>query len=95
MKTDPTDGKPGLRIESAASVILRDTIGQHAQIFAHVMLSDTIASRSVIAAYVDGLAGAMALAIAGGRGSREEVLSSTISSLQNAVERDLRHLRKK
>jgi hypothetical protein len=58
MTTDPIDGKLGLRIESAASVILRDTIKKHMQTFSHVVRSDRAASASVVAAYIDGGAGA-------------------------------------
>ena len=82
----------GLRIESAASVTLRDTIIKHMQTFAHVIRRDRAANASVVAAYVDGLAGATALTIVGGHGSREDVVDAVIKSLRLAVERDLRHL---
>jgi len=94
MTTDPTDGKPGLRMESAASIVLRDVITQHMRVFSHVIHGDRIASQSVVAAYIDGLAGALALTIAGGHGSVEDVICMTTNKLANAVTRDLQHLRK-
>lgn len=88
------DGKPGLRIESAASVTLRDTIAKHMEIFSHVIRADRVAGQSVTAAYVDGLAGAAALVIAGGHGSKDEVTGQLVTLLRTCIERDLRHLRK-
>lgn len=82
----------GLRIESAASVILRDNIQKHMQIFAHVIRHDRSANASVVAAYVDGLAGATALTIAGGHGGRTDVIDAVIKSFREAIERDLKHL---
>lgn len=86
------DGKPGLRFETAASVTLRDTIAKHMQVFAEAIRTDRTVGQDVIAAYIDGLAGAMALVIRGGYGSREEVLSSTHHALKDALARDLAHL---
>lgn len=82
----------GLRIESAASVIMRDQIQKHMQIFAHVIRRDRVANASVVAAYVDGLAGATALTIVGGHGSRQDVIEAVIKSLRAAIDRDLQHL---
>lgn len=83
---------PGLRIESAASVVARDMIQNHVRIFAHVIRTDRAANQSTVAAYIDGLAGVMALTIAGGHGSRNEVLAETIIQITRTLERDLRHL---
>lgn len=85
--------KPGLSIESAASVILRDTIAKHMQTFAHVIRHDRAAGQSVVAAYIDGLAGAMALVVAGGHCDLHGV-DAIMQSLRDAVQRDLRHLRR-
>lgn len=82
----------GLRIESAASVILRDTIVKHMATFMHVIRHDRAANAGVVAAYVDGLAGAVALTIAGGHGSREDVMLATMEKLREAINRDLVHL---
>lgn len=82
----------GLRIESAAGIVLRDTVQNHMATFAHVIRQDRAANASVVAAYVDGLAGAVALTIAGRHGSREAVIEAVIKSLRLAVERDLGHL---
>lgn len=87
-----TDGKPGLRIESAAALMARDMIQNHMRVFTHVIRTDRVASQSTVAAYVDGLAGAVALTIAGGHGSRDEVIKGTICALQEAIARDLQHL---
>lgn len=83
---------PGLRIESAASVILRDTIQKHMQIFAPVIRMDRAAGQSTVAAYIDGLAGSVALVVAGGHDSRMEVIEVTIKTLREAIDRDLQHL---
>jgi hypothetical protein len=84
--------KPGLSLETGASVILRDFINQHMAQFAWVLQADMLASRAVVATYIDGLAGAAALAIQGGLGSREEVIALTEKTLREAIERDLQHL---
>lgn len=82
----------GLRIESAASVTLRDMIQKHMHTFAHVLRRDRNASQSTVAAYADGLAGAVALTIAGGHGSRTDIIDATIAKLRDSIDRDLRHL---
>lgn len=86
--------KQGLRIESAASVVARDMIQKHMHAFAHVIRTDRAASQSTVAAYVDGLAGAVALTIAGSHGSRTDVIEATIKALRTALDRDLQHLAK-
>lgn len=93
MKTD-TDGKPGLRIESAASVTARDMITKHLAVFGHAVRSDRAASQSTMAAYIDGLAGVVALTIAGGHGSKPDVTAAAMTKLMDAIERDLKHLRR-
>jgi hypothetical protein len=85
----------GLKIETAAGVTLRDAIRQHMQSFALIIRTGRPSGQAVVAAYVDGLAGAMALTIAGGHGSREEVVNATVTKLREAVDRDLRHLGRK
>ena len=86
------DGKPGLRQESAAAITLRDTIAQHMRAFAHVIREDREAGADVVAAYIAGLAGAMALTVRGGHGSREEVNAGVQLKLKDAIARDLAHL---
>lgn len=83
---------PGLCIESAASVILRDSIVKHMHVFGDVVRRDRAAGQSVVAAYIDGLAGAMALVIAGGHGGQSDITEATIDVLRNAIARDLAHL---
>lgn len=82
----------GLRIESAASVILRDTIVKHMATFRHVIENDKAANQAVVATYIDGLAGAVALTIRGGWGSSGEITDATINKLRGAIARDLQHL---
>jgi hypothetical protein len=82
--------KPGLSLATAASVILRDAIVKHMEQFALVIRRDRTCNASVVAAYVDGLAGATALTVAGGHGPREQVIEAVIQSLRTAVDRDLR-----
>lgn len=93
MTTDPRDGKPGLTLETAASVILRDSIQRHMAQFAHVIRTDRATGQAVAAVYIDGLSGALALTVAGGE-DLEQVLSTVRDTLRAAVIRDLRHLRK-
>lgn len=85
--------KPGLSIESASSVIARDFVKKHMHVFSHVIRKDRAAGQSTAAVFIDGLAGALALVIAGGHGqSRDEVLDAACKTLREAVNRDLRHL---
>lgn len=84
----------GLRIESAAGITLRDAIRNHMQIFAMVVRTDRRCGQDVVAAYVDGLAGAMALTIVGGHGSTGEIVNATVKKLREAVDRDLQYLGK-
>lgn len=86
------DGKPGYRIESAASILARDMIQKHMAAFAHVIRLDRAAGQSVVAAYIDGLAAAAALTVAGGHSSRSEVIEATVKHLREAIDRDLKHL---
>lgn len=81
--------KPGLNIESAASVTARDMITKHLHTFAHVIRRDRVASQSTVAAYIDGLAGAVALTISGSQGYREDVILATMEKLRDAINRDL------
>ena len=83
----------GLRIEAAASIAARDMITKHLGAFSHAIQRDRIAGQATVAAYIDGLAGVAALVIAGGYGSKSEVIEATIKSLCEAIERDLRHLK--
>lgn len=87
--------KPGISIESAASTTLKDTIKQHFQVFAHVIRGDRVASQSVTAAYISGLAGTVALSIAGGFVSREEAEKLVMEKFRNQLTEDLQHLGRK
>ena len=82
----------GLKIEHAAGVTLRDTIRQHMKSFALPIRTDRRCSQDVVAAYIDGLAGAMALTIVSGQGSKDDVVFSVLTKLSEALDRDLQHL---
>ncbi len=83
----------GMRIETASSVLARDMIQKHLGQFALVMRKDKLASRSTVTEYTNGLAGAVALAIAGGHGSKDDVVEATIKQFREYVDRDLTHLK--
>ena len=85
--------KPGLSMESAASVIMRDAVVKHMHTFAHVIKADHAAGKSMHAVYVDALAGTIALMIAGGQASKDELIAATATLLVNSLERDLQGLR--
>jgi len=83
----------GMTIETAAGVVARDMIRQYMADFSFRVRRSYPASQQVVAAYVDGLAGAVALTIAGGHGGKDEVVNATIAKLREAIDRDLTHLR--
>lgn len=83
----------GLRIEAAAGIVARDQITKHLTLFGPAVRGDRITAKSVVAAYIDGLAGAVALTIAGAHAAKDEVIEITVDDLRRAIERDLRHLR--
>jgi len=56
--------------------------------------ADRVAGKSVHAQYVNGLAGAMALMIAGGQADKEDIIAATVAKLRECIERDLRFLGK-
>lgn len=85
--------KPGLSIESAASVTLRDTLASHMITFNHVIRHDRVAGKSVHAQYVNALAGTMALMIAGGQANYDGLVEATVAKLKECIDRDLRHIR--
>jgi hypothetical protein len=84
--------KPGLSIESAASVVLRDAMLKHFHVFSETMRRDHAAGKSVHAEYVNGLAGVIAIMVTGGQGSKVDIINGTVAKLLECVDRDLRHL---
>lgn len=84
----------GLKIETAAEIIARDVIKQYMERFALTIRTSRTAAGGVVAAYIDALAGATALTIAGGHGSKEDVVNAMITKLRECVDRDLQHLGK-
>lgn len=87
--TDPTDGKPGLRLETAAGVLATDMMAKHIAAFQFVIKKDRHASQTTVAAYIEGLAAVVALTVAGGHGSRDEVVNATVDRLREEVDRVL------
>lgn len=85
------DGR-GLRVETAASVVLKQTMEQYFHAFAHVINQDRAAGKSVHAELTSALAGCVALMIAGGHGSIDDLMGGTVSKLREFVDRDLRHI---
>lgn len=83
----------GLRIEAAASITARDMITKHLTLFGPAIRRDRHTGQATAAAYIDGLAGVIALTIAGGHGSREDVVKAANIELFKAIDRDLQHLK--
>jgi hypothetical protein len=82
----------GMRLETAASVVLEDFVKKHMAQFGLQIRTDRTCNASVVAVYASALAGATALTIAGGHGPRNEVTEAAIKAFRTAVERDLSHL---
>jgi len=93
MTVKDKDGLPGLRVETAASFILRDMMQDYMAKFYVQIRTDRACGQAVSAAFIDGLAGATALVIAGGHASKEDAIYATVLAFKNALERDLSHLR--
>lgn len=83
----------GLKIEAAAGVLARDQVTKHFEQFSYAIVRDRLASQGVVAAYVDALAGALALTIQGRHGSKNDVIEATVKKLRESIERDLKHLK--
>lgn len=86
------NNKLGMSLETAASVLARDMITRHLAQFHHVIRADRLANASTSAAYIDGLAGVMALTVRGGHGSEQDVVDAVVTKLRECVRRDLHHL---
>lgn len=72
--------------------MLRDYVRKHMAQFQPTIRNNRATSQAVVAAYVDGLAGAVALTIAGRQGFRTEVIEATIKLLRDCIDRDLKVL---
>lgn len=83
----------GLSIEHAAGAVTRDAIRANLAAFALTVRTSRMASRDVVAAYIDGLAGAVSLTIVGRQGYKDDVINATIAKLREAIERDLKFLK--
>jgi hypothetical protein len=79
-------------IRHPVALVLRDMITQYFGFYALAVRRDRTAGRDAVAALIDGLAGAMALQVAGGHGTREEIEAATIERLRTCLQRDLQHL---
>lgn len=86
--------KDGLRVEAACTVVARHGVRQFFDTFGFAVRTDRLAGQGTVAAYIDALAGAMALTVAGGHDSKEEIVNATVLKLREAVERDLQHLKR-
>lgn len=86
------NNKLGMSLETAASVLARDMITQHLAQFHRVIRTDRLANASTAAAYIDGLAGVVALTVRGGYGSEQGVTDAVITKLRECIRRDLHHL---
>lgn len=82
----------GLKIETAASIVLRDLINKHMTQFLLAISGNRHAGQAVVAAYIDGLSGAMALVIKAKHASKEEVVGSVLAKLHESLDRDLQFL---
>lgn len=91
--TDPGDGKPGLRIETAAGITAIDMMAKHIAAFQFVIKKDRLAAQTTTAAYIEGLAAVLALTIAGRHGSYWEVMSLSEQRLREEVDKVLTKLR--
>lgn len=85
----------GMKIETAAGVMLRDEIRRHMAAFAHVIRTNRHTGQDIIGAYISGLTAAMALAIAGGHASKEDIVNATLTKLRQVLDEDLQYLGKK
>lgn len=83
----------GMRIEVAAGVVARDWVLKFFGTFGQSIVAERRSSQVVVAAFVDGLAGSVALSIQGRHGSKAEIIELTVTQFREAVERDLKHLK--
>lgn len=86
--------RPGMNLETAASIVLRDTIHEYFSQFAFVIRGHRDVATSVISEFRNGMAGSIALAIAGGHASKDDILAAEFAKLKEYVERDLSRLKK-
>jgi hypothetical protein len=78
--------------ESAlADKVARDWLKNYMAYFAPSIQRERATSQAASAVFIDGLAAVTALTIAGGHGNRDEVVTATIKSLRDAIDRDLKH----
>jgi hypothetical protein len=70
----------------------RDWVKSFMKSFAPYIRSERATGKIVCALFIDALAGALALAIAGRQDSEQQIVNAAIIALREAVKRDLRHL---
>lgn len=75
-----------------ARAMARDWLTNYVAAFATSIRRERSTAQTASAAMVDALASVAALAIAGGHGSKEEIVEATVTSLRNSIDRDLAHL---
>ena len=70
----------------------REWLANFMKAFGHSIRNERASARIATAAFVDGLAGVTALAIAGRHGSKDEIVEAAITQLRESIDRDLQHL---
>lgn len=73
-------------------VMTRDWLKNFMLSFASSIQRERRTAQVASATMIDGLAGVVALAIAGRQGSKSEIVEATVTELREAINRDLRHL---
>lgn len=74
-------------------VMTRDWLKNFMLAFAPVIRNERRTAQVASATMIDGLAGVVALAIAGRQGSKSEIVEATVIALREAIDRDLAHLK--
>jgi hypothetical protein len=75
-----------------ADTVGRDWLKSFMKSFAGSIWSERATSKVTSALFIDGLAGILALTIAGRQDSEQQIVDAAVASLRDAVKRDLRHL---
>jgi hypothetical protein len=86
-------GNPGLKLESASAVVAKDMMAHHLGQYSLVIRGDRRCGQDTAGAYISGLAGVLALNIAAGHGSREEIEKAAIEKLRECITRDLHYIK--
>lgn len=77
-----------------ANEVARDWLRSYMASFSYAIRRERATSQTASGAMIDGLAGVVALTIAGGHDFKDEIVEATITALRTAIDRDLSHLKK-